>query len=61
MKLLNYKGYIGTIEADLENNILFGKLAYIHDLVTYETESISELEKKNFVNLLIYIYKIVWN
>ena len=60
MKLLNYKGYVGTIEADLENNILFGKLAYIRDLVTYEAESLSELEK-NFVNLLIYIYKIVWN
>ena len=60
MKLLNYKGYVGTIEADLENNILFGKLAYIRDLVTYEAESLSELEK-DFVNLLIYIYKIVWN
>ena len=41
MKLLNYKGYVGTIEADLENNILFGKLAYIRDLVTYEAESLS--------------------
>lgn len=46
MKLLNYKGYVGTIEADLENNILFGKLAYIRDLVTYEAESLSELEKE---------------
>ena len=46
LKSLNYKGYVGTIEADLENNILFGKLAYIRDLVTYEAESLSELEKE---------------
>nr|AAF36801.1 HicB [Haemophilus influenzae] len=55
MKLLNYKGYVGTIEADLENNILFGKLAYIRDLVTYEAESLSELEKEFRQSVDLYI------
>lgn len=46
MKHLRYKGYLGTIEPDLENNILFGKLAFIRDLVTYEATTLSELEKE---------------
>ncbi|WP_432694871.1 hypothetical protein BV154_009955 [Haemophilus influenzae] len=46
MKLLNYKGYVGTIEADLENNILFGKLAYIRDLVTYLNAFVTEAIKE---------------
>ena len=46
MTLLNYKGYVGTIEPDLENNVLFGKLAYIRDLVTYAAETLPELEKE---------------
>ncbi|EEX1760763.1 toxin-antitoxin system HicB family antitoxin, partial [Escherichia coli] len=27
MKHLKYKGYLGTVEPDFENNILHGKLA----------------------------------
>lgn len=43
---LEYKGYHGTIEPQLENNMLFGKIAFIHDLVTYEAEDLAQLKKE---------------
>lgn len=39
MKQLEYKGYIGSVETDFDDDILFGKLLHIRDLVTYEAES----------------------
>ena len=45
MSYLKYKGYLGTIEPDLETGELFGKLAFIRDLVTYEAETLKALEK----------------
>lgn len=44
--LLKYKDYHGTIEPDLDRKCLRGKVLYIDDLVTYEAESVSELEKE---------------
>lgn len=44
MTYLQYKGYLGTIEPELETGTLFGKLAFIRDLVTYEAETLKELE-----------------
>lgn len=35
-KTLTYKGYIGSIEIDIESNSIFGKILHINDLVTYE-------------------------
>ncbi|WP_439327707.1 type II toxin-antitoxin system HicB family antitoxin [Lonepinella sp. BR2357] len=55
MTLLNYKGYVGTIEPDLENNVLFGKLAYIRDLVTYEAETLPDLEKEFRASVDLYL------
>lgn len=46
MTHLVYKGYLGTIEPDLETGMLFGKLAYIRDLVTYEAEDLKTLERE---------------
>lgn len=46
MTYLRYKGYIGTIEPELETNTLFGKLAFIRDVVTYEASTIKELERE---------------
>lgn len=43
MSYLTYKGYLGTIEPDLETGELFGKLAFIRDLVTYEAETLKAL------------------
>ncbi|MFU2077233.1 type II toxin-antitoxin system HicB family antitoxin [Avibacterium endocarditidis] len=55
MTLLKYKGYVGTIEADLENNVLFGKLAYIRDVVTYEAETLPQLEKEFQTSVDLYL------
>lgn len=46
MTHLTYKGYLGTIEPDLETGMLFGKLAYIRDLVTYEASDLKTLEQE---------------
>ncbi|QIW15606.1 pilus assembly protein HicB [Pasteurellaceae bacterium RH1A] len=55
MTLLNYKGYVGTIEPDLDNNILFGKVAYIRDLITYEAQTIPELEQEFQTSVDLYL------
>jgi len=43
MTYLEYKGYLGTIEPELEDDTLFGKLAFIRDLVTYEANDLAGL------------------
>lgn len=44
MNMMNYKAYLGTVEYSPEDHCLFGKLAFIRDLVTYEAETIPDLE-----------------
>ncbi|KIH83283.1 HicB protein [Pseudomonas batumici] len=41
---LHYKGYYGSIEASVEDNCLFGKLQFIRALVSYEGQTVAELE-----------------
>jgi predicted HicB family RNase H-like nuclease len=43
--LLNYCGYYGSIEASPEDNCLFGKLQFIRALVSYEGQTVAELEQ----------------
>ena len=43
---LKYKGYLGSIEPSVEDNCLYGKILFINDLITYEAETVSELEKE---------------
>lgn len=43
--VLEYKGYIGTVEFFAADNILFGKVIGINGLVSYEGNSISTLRK----------------
>ena len=43
--VLEYKGYIGTVEFSAADNILFGKVIGINGLVSYEGNSISTLRK----------------
>jgi len=45
-KTFNYNGYYGSIDFDLDERILHGKILHIRDLVTYEAESVEELEKE---------------
>jgi len=44
-KVLNHKGYIGTVDFSLKDNILYGKIIGIDDLVNYEAENLSQLKK----------------
>ena len=42
--LLTYKNYSGTVEYSKEDNCLFGKVVGIKSLLSYEGDSIRELE-----------------
>lgn len=44
-KFLKYKNYVGSVDYDLTEKCLFGKILFIDDLVTYEGNTIDELEK----------------
>lgn len=44
MTILRYKGFLGSIEVDPEDKLLYGKLLYITDLVTYEASTVADLE-----------------
>ncbi|WP_026596620.1 type II toxin-antitoxin system HicB family antitoxin [Methylohalobius crimeensis] len=46
MAYLTYKGYFGSIEPQLDDNKLYGKLLFIRDLVTYEADTLAELKKE---------------
>lgn len=50
--LLEYKGYYGSIEFDLDNKTLYGKLLGIKGAYIYEGYTLDELEKdfKQFVD-----------
>jgi predicted HicB family RNase H-like nuclease len=45
MKPLQYKGYLGDVDCSLEDKCLHGKILYINDLVTYEAQTVPELEE----------------
>lgn len=42
---LEYKGYYGSVQCDIDSNVIFGKLEWINDLVTYEADTISEIKR----------------
>ncbi len=44
MKLMEYKGFYGSIEASVEDGCLFGKLEFIDPLVNYEGETVQEIK-----------------
>ena len=41
---LKHKGYIGSIEASLEDNCLFGKILFIKALISYEGKTVADLD-----------------
>lgn len=49
--LLSYKNYYGTVEYSKEDNCLFGKVVGIRSLLSYEGNSVNELEM-DFQNVL---------
>jgi hicB family protein len=42
---MTYKGYAGTVEYSEEDGVLFGRIAGIEDVVSYEGESVTELRQ----------------
>jgi len=51
METLKYKGFIGSIEAELDDNTLYGKVLGLEKgvLITYEGNTVAEL-KEDFEN-----------
>ena len=47
--IIEYNGYIGTIEYSKEDKCFFGKIDMINDLITFEAQNAIELEE-NFKN-----------
>lgn len=43
-KLMDYKGYYGSVNPSLEDGCLFGKIEFIKPLITFEADNISELK-----------------
>lgn len=43
---MKYKGQLGSIEHDLEHGVLYGKLLFINDLVTYEADTLRDLQRE---------------
>jgi len=46
--VLTYKGYIGSVNFSSDDNVFFGKLEGINDLVTFEGETVQELKDAFF-------------
>lgn len=44
--MYHYKGYEGTIAYSLEDRCFYGKIAFIRDLILYESDTIENLEKE---------------
>jgi len=42
--LLTYKGYVGTVNFSADDNVFFGKIDDINDLITFEGETVQELK-----------------
>ena len=36
---MTYKGYTGSVEISIEDNLIFGKIACINDLVSYQADT----------------------
>ena len=44
--ILKYKNYYTTINYSSEDNVLYGKIEGIDDLITFESDNTSEIEKE---------------
>ena len=44
-KTMSFKGYFGSVECSLDDEILFGKLLYIRNTVSFEAATVPELRK----------------
>lgn len=46
MNILQYKGYEGTAEIDVDRRVCCGKVLFVNDLVTYEADSPADLQRE---------------
>lgn len=42
--ILYYKGYYGKIEYSVEDKVIYGKIMGIHSLISFESESATDIE-----------------
>lgn len=42
--ILYYKGYYGKIEYSAEDKVIYGKIIGIHSLISFESESATDIE-----------------
>ena len=54
--IMTYKEYIGSIHYSTEDEVFFGKLEGIDDLVTFEGSSVDELKKAFIEAVEDYVY-----
>lgn len=45
-KVLEYKGFQGSIDCDLDGGYLYGKILHITDLVDYSADTVADLKKE---------------
>jgi len=45
-KYLEYRGYTGSVELSIEDDCIFGEVLFVRDLVTYEAQTVTELQKE---------------
>lgn len=43
--MMEYKGYIGKVEIDDEAGILYGEVINVRDVITFEGESVEEIQE----------------
>jgi predicted HicB family RNase H-like nuclease len=43
--LIEYKGYLGSVHFDSEDEIFYGKIEGIEDLISFEGKSVNEIKK----------------
>ena len=44
INVLTYKGFVGSVSFSAEDDVFFGKVEGINDLITFEAKSVSELK-----------------
>lgn len=45
MNMLEYKGYTGAMEIDIDAKVIFGRVTNIRTVITFEGETIAEAEQ----------------
>ena len=45
METLKYRGYLGSVKYDESDNMLYGEILNVKDSISYEGETLEELQK----------------